>query len=218
MNGDVESGLVLSEVTIDLNGDRLLALDATVRPGEVLTVMGPSGVGKSTLLAFVAGFLGRDFRAGGRVVLNGRDVTELPPEKRGIGLLFQDALLLPHLSVAGNLLIGLTPDVRGRAERRRAAEAALAEVGLEGFAERDTATLSGGQAARVALMRTLLARPEALVLDEPFSRLDAALRDQVREIVFAEARKYGLPVLLVTHDPADAEAAGGPVVELAAPD
>jgi putative thiamine transport system ATP-binding protein len=171
-------------------------------------------VGKSTLLAFVGGFLGRDFRAEGRILLNGRDVTALPPERRGIGLLFQDALLLPHLSVAGNLLIGLTPDVRGRAARRQAAVAALAEVGLDGFADRDPATLSGGQAARVALMRTLLARPEALILDEPFSRLDAPLRAQVRELVFAEARKYGLPVLLVTHDPADAEAAAGRIVEL----
>ena len=187
---------------------------ASVAPGEALTVMGPSGVGKSTLLAFIGGFLGRDFRASGSIFLNGRDVTRLPPEERGIGLLFQDALLLPHLSVAGNLLIGLHRSVRGRAERRAAIQAALAEIGLENFAERDPATLSGGQAARVALMRTLLARPEALVLDEPFSRLDMTLRAQVREIVFAEARKHALPVLLVTHDPADAEAAGGKVAEL----
>jgi putative thiamine transport system ATP-binding protein len=207
-------GLALSDVSIWLNGGELLKLDATVRPGEVLTVMGPSGVGKSTLLAFVGGFLGHDFHASGQILLNGRDVTALPPERRGIGLLFQDALLLPHLSVAGNLLIGLSREVKGRAARRRAVEEALAEVGLEGFADRDPATLSGGQAARVALMRTLLARPEALILDEPFSRLDVPLRAQVRELVFAEARKYGLPVLLVTHDPADAEAAGGRIVEL----
>jgi putative thiamine transport system ATP-binding protein len=214
MSGEDACGLVLRDVAIDLNGDSLVRLDASVRPGEVLTVMGPSGVGKSTLLAFIGGFLGRDFRASGRILLNGRDITILPPERRGIGLLFQDALLLPHRSVAGNLLIGLTPAVKGRAARMRAVEDALAEVGLEGFGDRDPATLSGGQAARVALMRTLLARPEALILDEPFSRLDAALRGQVREVVFAEARKYGLPVLLVTHDPADAEAAGGAVVEL----
>jgi putative thiamine transport system ATP-binding protein len=209
-----ERGLVLQNVRILLNGGELLTLDAVVRPGEILTVMGPSGVGKSTLLAFIGGFLGRDFRASGRILLNGRDVTALPPERRGIGLLFQDALLLPHLSVAGNLLIGLDTQVKGRAARDRAVEEALAEVGLEGFADRDPATLSGGQAARVALMRTLLARPEALILDEPFSRLDAPLRAQVRELVFAEAAKYGLPVLLVTHDPADAEAAGGRIEEL----
>ena len=109
------TGLALEAVTIRLEGEELVSLDVSVRPGEVLTLMGPSGVGKSTLLAFIGGFLGRDFRASGRIVLNGRDVTALPPERRGIGLLFQDALLLPHLSVAGNLLIGLDPAVKGRA-------------------------------------------------------------------------------------------------------
>jgi putative thiamine transport system ATP-binding protein len=208
------AGLALKDVSIELAGERLVVLDAVISPGEVLTVMGPSGVGKSTLLAFVGGFLGRDFRAHGRVIVNGRDVTDAPPERRGIGMLFQDALLLPHLSVAGNLLIGLHPSTKGRAARREAVEAALAEVGLEGFADRDPGTLSGGQAARIALMRTLLSRPEALILDEPFSRLDAKLRAQVRELVFAEAREYRLPVLLVTHDPADAAAAGGRIIEL----
>jgi putative thiamine transport system ATP-binding protein len=207
-------GLALRDVRIWLNGTCLVSIDAIIRPGEALTVMGPSGVGKSTLLAFVAGFLGPAFRAEGRIILDGRDVTALPPQARRIGLLFQDALLLPHLSVCGNLLIGLDADVKGRSARHRAVEEALAEVGLDGFGDRDPATLSGGQAARVALMRTLLARPEALVLDEPFSRLDPTLRDQVRRLVFAESRKYGLPVLLVTHDAQDAAAAGGAVVEL----
>jgi putative thiamine transport system ATP-binding protein len=209
-----EHGLAIRDVRITLGGKPLVRFDGQILHGEALTVMGPSGVGKSTLLAFVAGFLGRDFRATGRVIVDGRDVTALPPEQRGIGLLFQDALLLPHLSVAGNLLIGLHPAVKGRHARRQAVEAALAEIGLDGFAGRDPATLSGGQAARVALMRTLLARPQALVLDEPFSRLDAALRAQIRSLVFTETRKHGLPVLLATHDPADAEAAGGRVVEL----
>jgi putative thiamine transport system ATP-binding protein len=211
---EIGAGLELCGVSIGLNGRDLLLLNAKIRPGEVLTLMGPSGVGKSTLLAFVGGFLGRDFRAAGRIILDGRDVTGLPPECRGIGLLFQDPLLLPHLSVGGNLLLALDPAVKGRAARRAEAETALAEVGLQGFASRDPATLSGGEAARVALMRTLLSRPQALVLDEPFSRLDVPLRGQVRALVFAEARKYGLPVLLVTHDPADATAAGGRVVEI----
>jgi putative thiamine transport system ATP-binding protein len=207
-------GLALVDVKILLAGEPLVAVDALIAPGETLTLMGPSGVGKSTLLAFVAGFLGPDFQARGRILLNGRDLTSLPPERRAIGLLFQDSLLFPHLSVGGNLLLGLSPALKGRPARRRAVEEALAEVGLEGLADRDPATLSGGQAARVALMRTLLAKPEALVLDEPFSRLDAVLRRQVRELVFAEARRRRLPVLLVTHDPADAEAAGGRAVEL----
>lgn len=209
-----QRGLELDDVVIRLNGHILLSLDARIGLGETLTVMGPSGVGKSTLLAFVAGFLAPVFQASGRIVLNGRDVTALPPEKRGIGLLFQDPLLLPHLSVRGNLLIGLHPGVRGRRTRRQVVEEALGEIGLGGFADRDPATLSGGQAARVALMRTLLARPQALILDEPFSRLDTVLREQVRDFVFSQSRKQGLPVLLVTHDPADAEAAGGAVVQL----
>jgi putative thiamine transport system ATP-binding protein len=212
--GEPQRGLALRRISISLRGEPLVSVDARIGPGETLTMMGPSGAGKSTLLAFVAGFLGPAFRASGRIVLNGRDVTALSPEARGIGLLFQDPLLLPHLSVGGNLLIGLHPAVKGRRGRLDAVATALAEIGLEGFADRDPATLSGGQAARVALMRTLLARPQALILDEPFSRLDTALREQVRELVFAESRKQGLPVLLVTHDPADAAAAGGRVLAL----
>jgi putative thiamine transport system ATP-binding protein len=212
--GADSAGLVLRDVVIAIDGAVLIAIDAAIPPGEVMTVMGPSGVGKSTLLAFVGGFLSDEFAARGRVIVNGRDVTELPASQRGIGVLFQDALLLPHLSVRGNLLIGLDPAVRGRRRRREVVDAVLAEIGLEGLGDRDPATLSGGQAARVALMRTVLSRPKALVLDEPFSRLDAPLRAQIRELVFSEARQHGLPVLLVTHDPADAEAAGGPVVTL----
>nr|WP_246206526.1 ATP-binding cassette domain-containing protein [Propylenella binzhouense] len=206
----------LEAVRIRLAGRLLLAVDAAVPPGAILTVMGPSGSGKSTLLAFVAGFLDPAFSAEGGVILDGEDVTRLRPERRGIGLLFQDSLLLPHLSVAGNLLLGLPPRIRGRRARRRLAAEALAGIGLAGFAEADPATLSGGQKARVALMRTLLAEPHALALDEPFSGLDAALRGQMRDLVFGEIRRRRLPALLVTHDPADAAAAAGPVIELAA--
>jgi putative thiamine transport system ATP-binding protein len=132
-----------------------------------------------------------------------------------MGLLFQDPLLFPHLSVGGNLMFGLTPAIEGKTARRQAVEAALSHVGMGDFGDRDPATLSGGQRARVALMRTLLSKPQALLLDEPFSKLDTARREQVRDLVFAEARQRGLPVLLVTHDVADAKAAGGPCIELA---
>lgn len=203
-------GLVLREIAIALAGRRLLEVDARVAPGEVLTVMGPSGSGKSTLLAYLTGTLAPDFAASGRVILNGRDLGGVPTEARGIGILFQDDLLFPHMSVAGNLGFGLPPGPR--AERRRRIAAALEEVGLEGMGGRDPDTLSGGQRARVALMRTILARPDALVLDEPFSRLDAVRRAAVRELVFRTARDRGLPVVMVTHDPEDADAAGGQVV------
>lgn len=196
-------------------GAPMIALDARVAPGECLTIMGPSGSGKSTLLAFVTGTLPRAFSARGRVLLGGTDLTALPPQDRRIGMMFQDDVLFPHLSVGGNLAFGLTPDLRGRQARRAAVERALAEAGLEGMAERDPATLSGGERARVALMRALLSAPRALALDEPFSRLDASLRAQIRDFVFDHARALGLPILLVTHDPEDAAAAGGQVVEIA---
>jgi len=209
-------GLRLQDIAIARGTEPLIAVDAHIAPGEVLSVMGPSGSGKSTLLAAVIGTLPPDFAMTGRVLLNGREVTGLPPEDRRIGILYQDELLFPHLSVGGNLAFALPRSLRGRKVRRARVEAALEEVGLPGFAKRDPATLSGGQKARVALMRMLLAEPEALLLDEPFSRLDATLRDQIRALVFARARDRGLPVLLVTHDRADAEAAGGPVIALGA--
>jgi putative thiamine transport system ATP-binding protein len=180
----------------------------------VLTVMGPSGSGKSALLAAITGTLPPAFAMTGRILLDGHDITTRPTEARHVGILFQDELLFPHLSVGGNLAFGLPAAVKGRAERRARIEAALADVGLAGFADRDPATLSGGQRARVALMRMLLSEPRALLLDEAFSKLDADLRDQVRSLVFGIARDRDLPVLQVTHDAADAEAAGGEVFRL----
>jgi putative thiamine transport system ATP-binding protein len=193
--------------------DRVLvpATSLAIGAGQVRTVMGPSGSGKSSLLDFICGTLSRAFKAEGRIVLAGRDITRVAPEKRQVGILFQDDLLFPHMSVGENLLFAL-PRKNGRGCRRRAeADAALAEAGLEGFFDRDPATLSGGQRARVAVMRTLLSRPRALLLDEPFSKLDARTKAEFREFVFSHARMHGLPTLLVTHDPEDARAAGGPV-------
>jgi putative thiamine transport system ATP-binding protein len=180
----------------------------------VTVLAGPSGAGKSTLLAFLTGALAPGFQAQGRVRLNGRDITDLPPHRRRLGILYQDDLLFPHLSVGENMAFGLAQG-GGLAARAARIEAALAEIGLEGFAQRDPATLSGGQKARVALMRMLLAEPEALLLDEPFSGLDAERRAQIRDLVFSRARALGLPALLVTHDPEDAAAAGGAVLRLA---
>lgn len=211
------NALVLDDVTIALQGmaHKLVAgLNLAVAPGEIVTIMGESGIGKSTLLAFVSGHLDRAFEAKGRVSVGGRDVTALPPEKRRIGILFQDDLLFPHLCVGDNLAFGLRREHRGASIRREKVESALAKAGLAGFADRDPTTLSGGQRARVALMRTLLSEPEALLLDEPFSKLDNGLRAEVRAFVFDHARGHGLPVLMVSHDEADAVAAGGVVISL----
>ncbi len=186
----------------------------SVEAGAVTTIMGPSGIGKSTLLDAIGGHLAGDFEMTGRVLLGGRDITDLPPEARQIGVLFQDALLFPHLSVGDNLAFGLSRAIRGRAARRAAVEEALAQAGLAGFHDRDPATLSGGQKARAALFRTLLSDPRALLLDEPFSRLDAERKEDMRRFVFERVRERGIPALLVTHDEGDADAAGGPVLRL----
>jgi putative thiamine transport system ATP-binding protein len=176
----------------------LQSLHLSVKPGEILTLMGPSGCGKSSLLAAIAGTLGEGMRFDGSVHLDGEPIDQLPTHRRGVGLLVQDDLLFAHMSVAENLLFALPAGPR--APRDAAVQAALAEAGLQGLGERDPATLSGGQRARVALMRALLARPRALLLDEPFSRLDTALREQVRGFVFEHVRQRAIPVLLVTHD------------------
>jgi len=211
----IAAGLQLEGVSVAIGGRLLLGpISATVNPGGCLTVMGPSGCGKSTLLAFLAGTLDPVFTARGRIRIGGIDLTLLPPEERHIGMLFQDDLLFPHLSVGANLAFALPASVRPFSARRERVAQALADAGLEGFAHRDPATLSGGQRARVAVMRTLSAEPHALLLDEPFSKLDAQLRGDFRRFVFDHARKMGLPTVLVTHDEADAQAAGGPVVQL----
>ena len=209
--------LQLLGVRLSLHGRALIEhLDASVGPGECLTLMGPSGSGKSTLLAYLSGTLAPVFDASGSVTIGGTDITSLAPERRGVGILFQDDLLFPHMSVGANLAFALPADVRPRAARDAQVEAALAEAGLPGIARRDPATLSGGQRARVALMRTLLARPRVLLLDEPFNKLDAQLRNDFRAFVFEHARQRALPVLLVTHDEQDARAAGGQVIVLGA--
>ena len=211
MNG----ALRLDAVRIGLGGRELIApLDLVVASGEQVTVMGPSGCGKSTLLAYVSGTLDPVFHASGRIVIGDTDVTALPPERRRIGIQFQDDLLFPHLSVGENLAFALMSTVRGNRDRGARVRQALVEAELDGFVDRDPATLSGGQRARVALMRTLLSEPKVLLLDEPFNKLDAQLRNDFRQFVFEHAAARGLPTLLVTHDAADAAAAGGRVIML----
>lgn len=204
----MSNDLRLRDLRVSLRGEQICAVDCTVAPGSVLTVMGPSGTGKSTLLSAISGTLDRVFEMTGQVMIAGRDVTGLPTEQRRIGVMFQDPLLFPHLSVGQNLAFGLAPG-GSRTDRRLVVDKALAEVELAGYANRDPAALSGGQAIRVALMRTMLSAPRALLLDEPFSKLDTDLRTRVRAMVLGQVRQRGIPAVLVTHDPEDARAAGG---------
>ncbi len=208
--------LRLDRVTLAIAGQHLIRdLSLRVAPGEVVTLMGPSGCGKSSLLSYICGTLAPGFQASGGVWLGDRQLDRLLPEQRGLGILFQDDLLFAHLSVGGNLSFALAKGL-SRRERRARIDAALAEAELDGMASRDPATLSGGQRARVALLRTLLAEPGALLLDEPFGKLDAELRQRFRAFVFEHAAMRNLPVLLVTHDASDAAAAGGRVINLSA--
>ncbi len=206
--------LALERVAIRF-GKRILIgpIDLIVPPGTVTTVMGPSGSGKSSLLAFLCGSLDSALSGSGRVHIGGHDVSALPPEQRRIGILFQDDLLFPHLTVGENLAFGL-PAGLAAIERRHRVAAALIAADLEDFARRHPQSLSGGQRARVALLRTMLSEPLALLLDEPFAKLDAGLKSRFRPWVFDQARQRKLPILLVTHDPHDAAAASGPVLTL----
>ena len=188
-------------------------LSLRVEPGEVVTVSGASGSGKSTLLNWLIGDLDPHFSASGELWLNGTRCDRLPTEARHIGLLFQDDLLFPHWSVGHNLAFALPARFKAANERRQRVVDTLADMGLAGFQDRDPATLSGGQRARVSVMRTLLAEPQALLLDEPFSKLDAVLRTQFRAFVFEHISRLRIPTLLVTHDPADVPP-GGRVIEI----
>ena len=189
----VMKGLMLNQISIRVDGKTLFEdFDLSVKPGDVTTIMGPSGCGKSSLLSLICGTLEPTFEASGVISLDGREIDDLPPERRRVGILFQDDLLFPHLSVGENLSFALPSDIRPRQTRMKAIDDALVEAGLQGFADRDPASLSGGQRARVALMRTLLAAPRCLLLDEPFGKLDQDLRERVRRFVFDHAREAGL--------------------------
>lgn len=199
--------LELRNLSLHLPDHELVkAFSMTIAGGEVVTLMGQSGSGKSSLLSLIGGDLAPTFQASGEVILNGVLLLALPPENRKIGRLFQDDFLFPHMTVAENLLFA-TP-AGSKPERLNQMTTALKQAGLDGFANRAPHTLSGGQRQRVALMRCLLAKPEAILLDEPFSKLDATLRAEMRAFVFDHIRSRGTPALLVTHDRSDAPAHG----------
>ena len=196
--------LEIRRLSVARAGQTLIGdLSLRVAGGDVFTLMGASGSGKSTILNWIIGAIDPVFSVSGELWLGGQRRDQLPIEARRIGILFQDDLLFPHLSVGQNLAFALPVPIKGRAVRRSLIERELADVGLAGFHDRDPATLSGGQKARISALRALLAAPEALVLDEPFSKLDAVLRGQFRAFVFDRIRDLGIPTLLVTHDPAD---------------
>jgi len=187
-------------------------VNLVIKPGEITTIMGPSGCGKSTLLSAVSGSLERAFTLKGSILLYGRNMADCPMEKRNIGILFQDDLLFPHMDIGGNLAFAIQEKI-SRVQKSQIIDKALKTAGLEGFEKRDPSSLSGGQKARISLLRSLLAKPSALLLDEPFSKLDQTLKVKIRTFVFSQIKRMNIPALLVTHDPKDCPE-GGMILKL----
>lgn len=194
--------LDLDAIRITL-GTFTLRADTSLPSGGITALMGASGSGKSTILSAIAGFL---TPAQGRIRIDKQDVTDLAPGARPLSVLFQDNNLFPHLSVAQNVGLGLRPDLRLDATQRQARSDVLARVGLDGMDTRLPRDLSGGQQSRAALARALLRGRPWLLLDEPFSALGPALRRDMLTLLRDTARAEGLSVLMVTHDPDDAQA------------
>ena len=174
-----------------------------VARGQTVALLGPSGSGKSTLLKIIAGL---EIPESGSVWLDGQDISDWPPEKRRLALMFQDFALFPHLNLQDNVAFGMVEQGMGRAAAREKAQALLQRFGLGGRGAERVDTLSGGEQQRVALGRALITQPRALLLDEPFSALDAELRVSLREEFARHIAEHGMRALLVTHDEAEARA------------
>ena len=194
--------IALSGLVVEAGAFHIGPLDLEVAHGEYGVLLGPSGAGKSLVLEALAGV--RRVTAGA-IAIDGADVTALAPEKRRVGLVFQDGLLFPHLSVGGNVAYGLRrAGVAGRAARAVEVERLAVAVGIGDLLRRRPDTLSGGERQRVALARALAARPRALLLDEPLSAVDAEAREGLQEVLRRVSRELGVTVLHVTHDRAEA--------------
>jgi putative spermidine/putrescine transport system ATP-binding protein len=182
-----------------------LRADFEVGPGERVVLAGASGAGKTSVFRFLAGL---DRGAEGSIILDGREVTGLVPERREIALVFQEPIVFPALSVIENAAFGLRVRGSSESDRRAQVEPWLRRVGLGGKAEADPEQLSGGEKQRLALVRALVWRPRALLLDEPFSALDPALRQELGSVLLELHQSLTIPLLLVTHDPEEARRLG----------
>jgi putative spermidine/putrescine transport system ATP-binding protein len=197
-------------------------LSLAVERGEFVSLLGPSGCGKTTTLQMVAGFVDP---SAGKVILDGRDITDVRPEKRGMGVVFQSYALFPHMTVGQNIGFGLEMRGMGKSERTKRIADTLSLVRLDGLGERYPRELSGGQRQRVAIARALAVRPEVLLLDEPMSNLDAKLREEMHIELRGIQRSLGITTILVTHDQVEAMTMsdriavmhGGRIVQLATP-
>ena len=198
----MNTGLVLDQLVIGYSSALRDPISAHIAPGTILGILGPSGCGKSTLLATIAGITPA---LGGDILLDERSITDTRIDERRVGLVFQDPLLFDHLSVVDNVAYGLRRQGMGRTLARARAQELLAWIGLPDLGERAIGTLSGGQAQRVALARAVAPAPRALLLDEPFSALDAPLRRRLALETRERIESLDVPAIHVTHDPDEAE-------------
>ena len=197
----MSTGLTLDHLVIGYDAPLRDPIDAHVSPGRILGILGPSGCGKSTLLSTIAGITPA---LSGDIRLDDMSIVDVRIDRRRIGLVFQDPLLFDHLSVVDNVAYGLRRQGLRREDARGRARDLLAWIDMADFAERSVATLSGGQAQRVALARAVAPGPRALLLDEPFSALDAPLRRRLAIETRARIESLGIPAIHVTHDPDEA--------------
>jgi ABC-type sugar transport system ATPase subunit len=186
-------------------------LDLEIREGELMVLVGPSGSGKSTALRLIAGL---DRPSGGRILIGGRDVTDLPPQDRDVAMVFQSYALYPHMTVRENLGFGLKMRRVDRAQAARRVEETAGALGIEALLHRRPAQLSGGQRQRVALGRAIVREPAAFLLDEPLSNLDARLRTRTRAEIARLHRRLGTTTVYVTHDQTEAMTLGDRVAVL----
>jgi putative thiamine transport system ATP-binding protein len=177
-------------------------LNIKVNNGKILTIFGSSGIGKSSLINVIAGVYESNLLFTGDIILNNKKITNTLPEKRKIGLLLQDGVLFPHLSVEQNLIFGIKKSLTNK-EKYLLINEHLIEANMEGFENRYPNTLSGGQKSRVACLRAILSEPDALLLDEPFSSIDPEQRNSFRLFVANQVREKKIPCILVTHDESD---------------
>lgn len=196
------SFLHVSELDFGYEKDKIInKFNLSLEKGQKLAICGASGSGKSTILRLISGF---EIASSGRIILEGKDITFTPPNKRNIGYLFQDYALFPHLNVSENIAFGLK-NIMKKNEIKETVDRMLKVVSLEQYATSYPHTLSGGQQQRVALARALAPNPKLLLLDEPFSALDSHLKDEIRSEIKEILTSFDITSILVTHDQEDVE-------------
>jgi iron(III) transport system ATP-binding protein len=212
--GNMTDGIVFRQVTKSYSPKpgaplAVKGIDFHIPKGTLATLLGPSGCGKTTTLRMIAGL---EAPTAGQILIDGRDVTTLPPAQRNVSLVFQNYALFPHMKVLDNVCYGLTVSGLGKAQATAKAEATLASVGLKGLSDRWPSELSGGQQQRVALARALVLEPAVLLFDEPLSNLDARLRRHMREEIRGIQQRLQLTVAYVTHDQSEALAVSDQII------